>query len=203
MKSIEYAHNHNINPLKRTIYLFSYPGPNDEDGGVDFRQAQNFIKNMDLLESKSDDPVTVHMYSTGGDWFAGMAIFDRIVASNCKVSMVAHSYATSMSGIILQAAQERIMMRHAHFMLHYGSDGTSSDYLSVLNYIDYAKTHIGETMFDIYANRCMGSEFFKEKTPKQIKAFLKKKLKSGDWYLSPTEAVKYGFIDKVFDGRKH
>jgi ATP-dependent protease ClpP protease subunit len=202
MKSIEYVHNHNINPLKRIIYLVGCPGQNDEDGGVDFRQAQSFIKNMDLLESKSDDPIVIQMYSTGGDWFAGMAIFDRIVTSSCKVTMVAHSHATSMSGIILQAAHERIMMPSAHFMLHYGSDGTSSDYLSVLNYIEYAKTHIGETMFDIYANRCVNGEFFKGKTLKQIKSFLKKKLKSGDWYLSPAEAVKYGFIDRVFDGRK-
>jgi ATP-dependent protease ClpP protease subunit len=203
MRSIDYVHSHNINPVKRIIYLVNYPGVNDENDGVDFRQAQNFIKNMDLLESKSNDPITIQMYSTGGDWFAGIAIFDRIISSGCRVTMVAHAHATSMSGIILQAAHERIIMPNAHFMLHYGSEGMAADYLSVLNYTEYAKNHIGESMFDIYASRCVDGEFFKGKTLKQTKVFLKKKLKSGDWYLSPTQALKYGFIDKVFDGRKH
>ena len=62
-------------------------------------------------------------------------------------------------------------------------------------------------MFDIYAEKCVHGKFFKEHyklpTAEKVKAFLKRKLKSGDWYLNANEAVYYGFADGVVSGRKY
>ena len=38
---------------------------------------------------------------------------------------------------------------------------------------------------------------------KHIKGFIKRKLKSGDWYLSSHEAVYYGFADNVITHRSY
>jgi len=194
VSEIEMVHNFNINPETREIYLVNWPS--DENPGVDHRMAQNFIKNINLLESISKDPIIIHMHSIGGSWFDGMAIFDRIQASECETTIVAYGYAESMSGIILQAAKKRYMSKNAYFMLHYGSDGTVADVLSFQNYSNFAKKQ-SDIMFDIYAENCAKSEFFSKKSKQQIISFLKKKLKSGDWYLSSQDAVKYGFIDDI------
>ena len=57
-------------------------------------------------------------------------------------------------------------------------------------------------MMDIYTRKCVDGEFFKDKfnkkpTENQVKQYLMRKLKSGDWYLSAKEAVYYGFADRV------
>ena len=66
---------------------------------------------------------------------------------------------------------------------------------------DYEKK-ICDIMFSIYASRCVNGKFFYEKfgkkpSEKQVKQFLIRKLKSGDWYMHSDEAVYYGFADSV------
>jgi len=70
-----------------------------------------------------------------------------------------------------------------------------------MNQADYEK-RIADVMFEIYANRCVNGKFFYEKfgkkpSAKQVKQYLIRKLKSGDWYLSAEEAVYYGFADSI------
>ena len=57
-------------------------------------------------------------------------------------------------------------------------------------------------MFNIYAERCVKGQFFKNLfkkniTPSKVKDYLKEQLKNGDWYVSAREAVNYGFADEV------
>lgn len=197
-KYAELVHGFNLNPSIRNIYLFNHSGNSDENPGVDFRQAQTFLRNMDLLEQKSSDPITIQMYSIGGDWYAGMAIYDRIITSACKVTMIAHGLASSMSGIILQAADRRIMMPNAHFMLHYGSESIEGDYQSVRNAIKFGE-RIEKTMIDIYAKRCIKAPKFKDASLDTVKKNIELNIKNGDWYLTPEEAKEWGFIDEIFE----
>ena len=57
-------------------------------------------------------------------------------------------------------------------------------------------------MFELYAKRCVDGLFFKDKfgkkqSEKQVKNYLIRKLKSGDWYMNAEEAVYYGFADAI------
>jgi ATP-dependent protease ClpP protease subunit len=130
-----------------------------------------------------------------------MAIFDAIQMSRSYITIIAYGQASSMSSIILQAADYRYMTPNSHFMCHYGSTDINTDYLSAQNVADYErKTAIA--MFEIYAKRCVEGQFFKDKfgkkpSDKQVKNYLIRKLKSGDWYLSADESVYYGFADSV------
>jgi ATP-dependent protease ClpP protease subunit len=60
-------------------------------------------------------------------------------------------------------------------------------------------------MMDIYAERCVHGNFFKEKnyTLDQVKKYLYKKFKDGDWYMTAEEAVYYGFADGVLGNRQY
>jgi ATP-dependent protease ClpP protease subunit len=185
----------------REIFLHNFfSGTEDENPGVDYRMANIFLKNLRMLENKSSDPIRIHMNSIGGSWTDGMVIYDAICMSKCYISIIAYGQAESMSSIILQSGDERLITPNTYFMAHYGSSEATGDYLSSQNWMQYEK-HICDTMLDIYSSSCIKGKFFKEKYAKpdikKIKNFLSKKLQDGDWYMTAEETVYYGFADKI------
>lgn len=195
-------HEYGANISAREIFLHNhYHTEDNENPGVEYRMSNTFIKNLRGLDMKSDQAITIHMQSIGGEWSDGMAIFDAIQLSRSYVTMIIYGQASSMSSIILQAADYRYMTPNSHFMCHYGSSDINTDYLSAQNVADYErKTAL--TMFELYAKRCVDGLFFKDKfgkkpSEKQVKNYLIRKLKSGDWYMNAEEAVYYGFADAI------
>jgi ATP-dependent protease ClpP protease subunit len=195
-------HEYGANIATREIFLHNhYHSEDNQNPGVEYRMSNTFIKNLRALDMKSDQPITIHMQSVGGEWWDGMAIYDAISMCRSYVTIIAYAQASSMSSIILQAADYRTLTANAHFMCHYGSSDINTDYLSAMNYANFEKKTC-DTMFDIYSHRCVNGKFFYEKfgkkpTEKQVKQFLIRKLKSGDWYMNAQEAVYYGFADML------
>ena len=204
--TVQDVHHFGLDVSKREIYLHSHVSSDEGDAGVDFRIVPQFLKNIRMLDSISNEPILIHMSLTGGDWSAGMAIFDAIELCRSHVTIVVYGQAESMSTIILQAADARVMTPSAWFMIHYGSTSEAGSYLDVHNAIKLDKK-ICEDMLDIYADVCLKSDYFKEKytdpTHEKVKNYLKRKLKDGDWYLTSEEAVYYGFADGVLKTRKY
>lgn len=192
------VHSYNLDFSNRIIYL-----QEKEDGidnpGVDYRMSQIFLKNIKILESDSELPITVYMQITGGCWYAGMGIFDSIKNSKCKVNIICYNQVESMSSIILQAAYRRILMPNCIFMCHYGSSDHSGDYLSSQNFANIDRMNM-QTMVDIYSEKCRNGQFFKDRrhSLSKVKAYIKRKMKDGDWYLTAEQAVEYGFADNIF-----
>lgn len=195
-------HDYGANISSREIFLHNiYHSEDNQNPGVEYRMSNTFLKNLRALELKSDQPITIHMQSIGGEWSDGMAIYDAISMCRSYVTIIAYAQASSMSSIILQAADYRVMTPNSHFMSHYGSSDINTDYLSAMNQANYERD-ICDIMFNIYASRCVNGKFFYEKygkkpSEKQVKQYLIRKLKSGDWYLNAEESVYYGFADAV------
>lgn len=200
-------HNNGVDVKNREIFLHSYVANSDEDPGVDYRMVSTFTKNIRMLDVLSDAPIIIHMQSIGGNWSDGMAIYDAITLCKSYVQIIVYGQAESMSSIILQAADLRIMMPNAYFMAHYGSVGFNGNYLDASKYLEFQKRST-EKMIDIYAESAKNGKFFKEKmgtevSEHKIKNYLKRKLKDGDWYLNANEAVYYGFADGVLSTRNY
>jgi ATP-dependent protease ClpP protease subunit len=89
-------------------------------------------------------------------------------------------------------------------MVHYGTSGYVGQYQNVQNWSKY-EAYICDIMMTIYAERCVEGKFFKSKkySVDKVKKYLYSKLKSGDWYLTPEEAVHYGFADGVLGDRQY
>lgn len=197
-------HNYSANVDTREIFLHNhYTSDDAENPGVEYRMSNNFLKNIRALDLKSDKPITIHMHSVGGEWSDGMAIYDAISMSRCYVTIIAYGQAESMSSIIFQSADRRLITPNTYFMSHYGSTAAGGGYLDVQNWVKYEK-YICDIMIDVYAQSCVGGEYFKEKygsSPdiEKVKTYLTRKLKSGDWYINAQEAVHYGFADGVID----
>ena len=203
---IESIHGQSIDLKQREIYLHGYHGPFDDDPGVEYRMATTLIKNIRYLDSLKNEPILIHMHSIGGNWGDGMAIYDAIKLARSHVTIVVYGQAESMSSIILQAADNRIMMPNSYFMSHYGSSSSAGNFLDTQNWAKF-ESIILDTMLDIYVESCMKGKFFNEKytdpTESKVRTFIKKKLKDGDWYLNSNEAVYYGFADGVLSTRKY
>jgi ATP-dependent Clp protease protease subunit len=139
----------------------------------------------------------------GGDWEAGLAIYDLINFSSCEVIMVGHGCLWSMGSVLLQAATKRYLMPHCNFMVHWGSEDISGDHLTVKTTMDYLEKE-SKRMIDIYTARCIRGKFFKDRGSDEevVAKFIKAKLKT-DWYMSAEEAVYYGFADKVLTKRTY
>ncbi len=195
-------HEYGANISTREIFLHNhYHTEDNENPGVEYRMSNTFLKNLRALDMRGDQPITIHMQSIGGNWDDGMAIFDAISMSRSYVTIIAYGQASSMSSIIFQAADWRLMTPNAHFMSHYGSSGYEGNFLDMQKFTEFDKK-CAHVMLEIYSAKCVNGQYYKDKfgkkpTEKQVKNFLTRKLKDGNWYLNAEEAVYYGFADGV------
>lgn len=203
-QQLETLHNYNVDILNRTVYLHGdkeAAGADEGEPGVEYLMATSFTKNMHFLDNLNNDPITIHMHSMGGEWNDGMAMYDVIKAVDSPVSIIAHSWARSMTSIIFQAADKRIIMPHCDFMIHYGSSAYDGHCLAFLSSAEWT-VKANDVMLDIYVQNCKHGQYFVEKgfSEDQVKKFLEDKMeKKSDWWISADEAVYYGFADEVFE----
>lgn len=183
----------------REIYLTSYQTESGEDNGVDFRMSSIFYEDLHKLERESLDPIVIHLQTIGGEWADGMGIYDVMKFSKCPIHIIGHGNVCSMGTLIFQAADKRLLMPHCDFMVHFGSLAIEGSQLAVESNIEYY-TKTKEHMIDLYAEKCVRGPYFKKQKAalSKVRDFLIKKMeKRVDWYLTPDEAVEYGFADAV------
>ncbi len=144
-------------------------------------------------------PIVIHMKTPGGYWEDGMAIYDAIKACPNPVTILSYAHARSMSSIILQAANKRVLMPHAYFMIHEGSMDVGGTNKQVNSYVKFSKTFDREAL-DIYGGVMRESGTMKGRTLLSIKRWLQGKMdKTEEVYLTSHQAVELGLVDEVFD----
>lgn len=196
-------HTYQIDTRNREIYLhssFDY----DEEGGVEYKTAVTFAKNIRYLNSLSEDPILVHMHLPGGVWEDGLGICDTITHSKSKIAILAYAKVESASSLIFQAAQKRILMPNTHVLIHYGSLMIDNEHKAAMSSLQWSEKESNK-MIDIFTERCYKSPIAKEKN--WNKFIIKKHIVSqlankSDWILNAEEAVHYGFADGVLGSRK-
>ena len=202
---IEALHHYNIDVRNRELFLVGEHDLGTDDGdepGVEFVMSSRFIRNLRYLVTlDSNAPILIHMKTNGGIVPEGMAIFDAIKLCPCPVYILNYTHARSMSSMILQAADWRVMMPNSYFMFHRGSYNTDGEYLQVCSEFDfYRKT---DKMIDIYADAIIqkAPPKWKGKTREQIKAIMNKEMdKKVDVFLTAQETVEWGLADAIFEG---
>jgi ATP-dependent protease ClpP protease subunit len=185
------------------IYLFGSEEQISEDyqePGVEYVMANRFIRNLNILMRKGQDPILIHMKTCGGFWEEGMAIYDAIKSCPNYVTILSYTHARSMSSIILQAADKRVMMPHSTFMFHDGSmgyEGTTKQFLTEAEELNKSRMQ----MLDIYIDSMKAKGKLRSWSRKRIAEWLRSQMdKKEEVYLDARQAVQFGFADEVFDG---
>jgi ATP-dependent Clp protease protease subunit len=166
--------------------------------GVEYMMATKVIKNLYvLLRYNPKAPIIVNLHTCGGDLVEGLAIYDAIKLMPYEVTMISYTHARSMSSIILQAADKRLMLPHSYFMFHGGEQQASGTVKQVKSYVEFSK--IAERqILDIYGDRLQDKGKFKGKTKEYIRNQLKEHMdKKEEVYLTAEEAVEWGFADGI------
>lgn len=195
---ISEIHNHHINHLNREIYLHGYM-ETEEEPGVDYRMATSFVKNLHILSFQNKQSILIHMHTIGGNWSDGMAIFNSIRLCASPIVILGYAQASSMSGIIFQAADKRVLMPDCEIMIHHGSLSMDDTAMAVKSAVDQSEKAC-RRMLQIFAERAVEGKYFKERnySIRRAMTFIDQKIRNaGDWYLSAEEAVYYGFADGI------
>lgn len=195
---VDCVHEHNVNFDTRELYLHS------DASDINHKTAMQFIKNLRILDVQNHNTILVHMYVAGGDWCDGMAVFDAVRQAKSAITFLAYASVSSMSTIVLQAADLRVLMPNCEFMVHHGNLSIEANYLESTAMVDINKKN-AKKMLQILAQRCSSGQFFQEKgySYSRITSYLDNKMRyKGDWYLSAEEAVYYGFADGVFGEKR-
>lgn len=209
VEMIKTIHDYDLDVANFQIYLVgrddSTIGDDTDFGepGVEYRMANRFIKNIDILSNIDPArPIIINMKTNGGEISEGMAIYDSIMAAPNPVTILNYTHARSMSSIILQAANKRIMMPNSHFMFHMGTEAIGGSAKAVRSAIDFNRK-FDDTMNAIYAERMKNTPDSKVSgwDYPDIIAWLNEQMNQReDVYLTGAEAVAWGFADEIFSG---
>ncbi len=202
---IEDIHDRGIDTRHFVIYLQGIednPDSNNEGGepGVEYRMANQFIKNLDILTGISAErPITVSMKTCGGDWIEGIAMYDAVMATPNPISIISYTHARSMSSMVFQAANKRIMMPHSYFLYHEGTSAHEGTPKQIRSDLAFAKKTDGQ-MIKIYVDAIKRSPGkMKAWSRKRISAELVKQMNDHeDVYLTAQEAIDQGLADEIF-----
>ena len=177
----------NVDFKSRTLYCGYFPGV--DDSTICDPLGTTFIKGILLLDAEKG-PINIVGYGIGGEWSIGLAMYDAIC--NCKNEIYATFYGecTSMSTILLQACDKRILSPNCRMMIHEGVEGIPED--TVRNVLAGAKEtkYTLDLMYNIYLKR------IKEKKPRYTSDKLESKI-GVDTYLSAIESIELGLADSI------
>ena len=186
----------NIDIKNRVIYFGAWQPSEemiseDKEWTVNDWSAQNLIKGLYVLDGIKKSNITIMWFSYGGDWDAGMAIYDFIKHIKSPVTMKCLGRVRSMGTVVLQACKKRLLYSNCLFLIHYGNvEGGDKE---------HSQNHIRSAKYEDKCNRTMEGIYLKrikEKRPKYTKDKLKE-LMTYDKYMTPHEAVYLGLADRV------
>jgi len=156
-------------------------------GEINDFEADTVMATLLFMESQDPDKdISLYINSPGGSVTAGLAIFDTIKNIKPDVSTICIGQAASAAALILSSGTKgkRFALPHSRIMLHQpwgGAGGQASDIIIQANEINRIKKQINT----ILAENC-------SKPLEQIEQDTQR-----DFFLSPTEALEYGLIDKI------
>lgn len=203
-----YVLENDIDLISNHIYLFgietyTHGGGADAavEPGVEFVMANRFIRNLNMCMRRNPEvPLVIHMKTCGGDWVEGMAIYDAIRSFPWPVTILNYTHARSMSSLIFQAGNKRVMMPNSYFMFHDGTVGVEGTIKQVRSSIKFEKRVADRTMLEIYAKAMKEGGKLKNRTITYIKKWLRYRMdKEEDVYLTAKEACDLGLADEIFD----
>lgn len=146
-----------------------------------------------LLYLESQDPekdISLYINSPGGSVSAGLAIYDTMQYIKCDVSTICMGMAASMGAFLLSAGAKgkRYALPNAEIMIHQPLGGAKGQATEII----LAADHIKKTRENL-------NHILSENTGKPLEVI--EKDTERDNFMSATEAMEYGLVDKVIAKR--
>ena len=160
-------------------------------GPVNDQTANLVVAQLLFLESENPDKdISLYINSPGGSVSAGLSIYDTMQFIKPDVSTLCMGLAASMGAFLLAAGAKgkRFTLPNSRIMIHQPSGGAQGQ-----------ATDIEIQAREILKLRELLNRLLAERTGQSLE---KIKLDSErDYFMSSSEAMDYGLIDKVLDKR--
>ena len=159
-------------------------------GEIDKDSGERVIRQLLLLESISDAPVTIMIDSPGGDVDAGFAIFDMIRFIRNEVRIVGMGLVASAGALVLLAVprDRRFGLPNSHYLIHQPLSGIRG----VATEIEIHARELEKTRERI--NRIIAEE-----TGQLLERVVKDT--DRDYWMNSEEAREYGLLSKIVSFR--
>ncbi len=182
---------HGIDLKGRRIYFGTSLDTAQDDQG-DFTQAsvELAIRSMHKMALDAPGkPIELHMSSYGGDMYSMLRLHDEILSCPCQIKFYGGGAIMSAATWIMACCDERYLYPNATVMVHELSswhDGKHTD----IQLGAAENKRLMETAYDIYVkNSRMPRDFWEDVLQR-------------DLYLTASEAVSMGLIDKIVEPKK-
>lgn len=161
---------------------------------VNEKSAKRLIRTMRVWHKYNPQGNwVINLNSVGGSVAHGAALFDEISSRSVRgggghhITIKVRGLAASMAGILLQAADDRVIGKSSQLMIHESQGGVIGGHSDILQEADWHNRWL-DFMVDVFLSR----------TKKITRAQLLRKIAHGrDWYLTADEALEYGFVDRI------
>ena len=153
-----------------------------------FIALDEFLSDIEEIKTKSN--INIHINSVGGDFYAGLAIYNRLKSLNSNITTINDGLAASAASIIFQAGKTRKMNSGSNLMIH-GVSGFLYDYYN----IEQLRTIIKQ--FSAHNNAAIG--VYSERSGKTKEEC--KSLMNGETWLTGQEAVDAGLADEIIENK--
>lgn len=154
-------------------------------GAIDREKFTQLKSNLRILK-ETNEPIILQLYSEGGDYFAGMAIFDELKSSDNSIIIEATGEIYSAAVAVLQAGDERILTPNTRFMIH--NVWTASEEhvtLADLRRLTKEVHYLSKRYYNILSHKS------------GLSIATIRKLCEKETYFDAEQAVKFGFADKI------
>ena len=161
-------------------------------GEVEDNMANTIVAQMLFLEAEDPDKdIYLYINSPGGVVTAGMAIYDTMQYIKPDVATICIGQAASMGSLLLTAGAKgkRFALPNARIMIHQPSGGARGQ-----------STDVQIQAKELLRTRHMLNEILSERTGKSMEQV--ENDTERDNFMSASEAVEYGLIDKVITRAK-
>ncbi len=161
-------------------------------GPIDDALANTVVAQLLFLESKDPDKdIYLYINSPGGSVSSGLAIYDTMNYIKCDVCTICIGMAASMGAFLLSSGQKgkRYSLPNSEIMIHQplgGAQGQASDIKIHAEHILRTKAKLNQILAQ---NSGKSLEEVERDTDR-------------DNFLSASQALEYGLIDKIYSSRK-
>jgi len=158
---------------------------------VNNQSANSIIMQMLILSAEDpESDIFFYINSPGGSVTDGLAIFDTMNAIPNDICTICIGQAASMGSFLVSAGTKgkRYTLPNARLMYHQVMSGIPGG----TQYVDMERS-VKETQ-KLYEKL---NKYLSEFTNGKISFEEMKKKTDRDWWLEPSEAIEYGFIDKI------
>ncbi len=160
-------------------------------GEVEKELSEKVVRQLLLLDSISEEPITLLIDSPGGDVYAGFSIFDVIRFINAPVKIVGIGLVASAAALILLAVpkERRFGLPNSSYLIHQPLSGMNG-----------VATEIEIHARELEKTRARINEIIAEATGQSLEKITKDT--DRDFWMNASEATEYGLIGKVVSSKK-